>query len=73
MDFPTPVKNGPNPLQQITVAPPAYDADEDHSMTPEEHLVQQQWRDVVSSGTAGDHPLSINRDAPEVTADPYTA
>lgn len=71
MDFPTFNKNANRPTQEITVTPPAYDANADHSKTTEELVVEQQWRDAV--GIAADHPLSINRDAPEVTADPYTA
>ncbi|NUS01931.1 MAG: hypothetical protein HOV97_05130 [Nonomuraea sp.] len=69
--WPSVVRNGPNPRKELTINAPAYDADADHSLTPEEHLVQQQWRDVEKLGIAGDWPLSINRDAPEVTSDPY--
>lgn len=73
-DFPPFVKNetGP-PTQAITIEPPEFDDNADHSKTLEESLVEQQWRDVAASGIGGQLPLSINRDAPEVTDDPYTS
>lgn len=54
-----------------TVTPPAFDADASHAKTPQALAVEQQWRDVKTSGTDKQHPLSINRDSSYVTDDPY--
>ena len=71
-DFPTYTKNDPRPTQPLTVTAPTYDANEEASKTAQEVFVEQQWRDVAEPGGAAElHPLSINRDASQVTTDPY--
>lgn len=68
MDFPTFDKNAVKPTQAITVDAPAVDPSDEAS----ERFVEQQWIDVERSGLGATHPLSINRDSDNVTADPYS-
>lgn len=69
MDFPTHEKNASRPRQAVEVTKPTVDPNDD----PVERFVTQQWRDVADNGAATTHPLSINRDSPHVTTDPYGA
>lgn len=64
-DFPSYNENDNRPRQAITVSAPAHTEGEDPPFE------EQQWRDVVALGLDKQHPLSINRDADEVTNDPY--
>jgi hypothetical protein len=73
MDFPTWEKNATKPTQAVTVDGPEFDDNADGSKTAQEVFIEQQWRDVESSKLGERHPLSINRDASQVTADPYTS
>ena len=73
MDFPTFDKNANRPTQAIAISPPAFDANASGAKTPEQLVVEQQWRDADTMELDKQHPLSINRDAAQVTADPYTA
>jgi hypothetical protein len=71
--FPSFEKNADRPRQAIGITAPSYDDNADHSKTADAAFLEQQWRDVETSGVAAQHPLSINRDADEVTTDPYSA
>lgn len=71
MDFPSYEKNATRPHQGLTVNPPAFDADAGHAKTSQTLAVEQQWRDVKALGLDKSHPLSLNRDAAQVTNDPY--
>lgn len=71
MDFPTFEKNATKPTQALTVDSPAFDG-ANASKSVEQKRVEQQWRDVVANDLHRQHPLSLNRDADQVTADPYT-
>jgi hypothetical protein len=68
MDFPTFQKNATVETQPVVIEGP----DELTGATAEERWIKQQWRDAEESGVGETHPLSINRDSPYVTDDPYT-
>ncbi len=74
MDFPAFQKNATVETQEVDITPPAFDDNADHSKTPEEVFIEQQWRDADASGLGKTHPLSLNRDAAEIgnAGDPYT-
>lgn len=72
-DFPTFEDDANRPRQPLGITPPAFDANASGTKTGAAVFVEQQWRDIVTNKTDDQHPLSINRDAPQVTDDPYTA
>lgn len=69
-DFPTFTKNATQPTQEVDITPPVFDPNDARSA--EERWLDQQWRDADAAGLGKRHPLSINRDSPNVTNDPYS-
>lgn len=72
-DFPPFVKNETTVTQPLGITPPVFDANASGAKTGAAVFVEQQWRDIVTNKIDDQHPLSINRDASQVTDDPYTA
>lgn len=64
-DFPSFEENVNRPTTPVTITPPAFDGDQTRDLAV--RRVEQQWRDAKALGLGTNHPLSINRDADEVS------
>lgn len=74
MEFPAFSKNATVPTQEVGIDPPAFDPNTNHAKTDQQVFIEQQWRDADAQGLGKTHPLSLNRDAPQIgnANDPYT-